>query len=233
LTKHPTIRVLLLEDEPLVRTALQKLLESWPGFEVIAEAATTGASGQLTVNVDPDVVLLSLQNDDDVDLPAIRELARTFSRARVLVLLGECTPELRIRIVQTGARGVVLRNKAAEELRKAIEIVSYTDEVWLDRKSLVQAIRKLGITEPIINPAEESRLALLTGREREVVILVAEGFKNKDIGQRLSISETTVRHHLTTIFSKLNVTSRFELIAFLHRHHFPIPTGSHRSPSTR
>jgi DNA-binding NarL/FixJ family response regulator len=211
-----------VEEEPLVRTALQKLLESWSGFEVIGEVATTEPSSTLLHRFDPDIILLSLQNEDDGHLSAIRELVRTFNRARVLVLVGECAPEFRIRIVRNGARGVVLRNKAAEELRKAMELVRYTDEVWLDRKTMVQAITKLGVTEVIGNRAEESRLALLTNRERQVVILVAEGLKNKDIGHRLSITETTVRHHLTAIFSKLNVTGRFELITFLHRHHFPI-----------
>ena len=221
--EQPIIRILLLEDEALVRAALQKLLESWAGFEVIREAPVKDFTSELNVGSDPDVVLLSLQGEHDTDLDVIQGLARTYSRGRVLVLVGECSVDFRIRIIKMGARGVVLKNKQADELRKAIETVHGSDEVWLDRKSLTHVITQSGLSPALSTAGEDSRLALLTDREREVVSLVAEGFKNKEVGERLFISETTVRHHLTTIFNKLNVSSRFELIAFLHRNRSALP----------
>src|SRR5688572_29289124 len=116
--EQPIIRILLLEDEALVRAALQKLLERWPSFEVIGEASTKDFTTELNAASEPDVLLLSLQGEHGTDLDVIQGLARTYSRARVLVLVGECSVDFRIRIIKMGARGVVLKNKPAEELRK-------------------------------------------------------------------------------------------------------------------
>jgi DNA-binding NarL/FixJ family response regulator len=124
-------------------------------------------------------------------------------------------------MVRLGARGVVRKKKAADELRRAIQKVHEGKEIWLDRTSLASLITVGEANGRERAGRPESRLGLLTEREREVANLVSKGYKNKEVGERLFISETTVRHHLTTVFNKLKVRNRFELIAHLHRHRFP------------
>jgi len=220
------IRILLVEEEALVRTALQKLLQSWEGFEVIGEAGTKDEALELIRHMDPDVILLSLPGGDDADLEIVQDLARASGRARLLVLMGQCAPAARIRVVRMGARGVVEKKKSANELRKALHKICEGDEIWLDRASMTRLIKQGSDSVKDEHGPEASRFALLTDREQEVVAFVVKGFKNREVGERLFISETTVRHHLTTIFAKLSVSSRFELIAYLHRHPFSVSDGT-------
>jgi two-component system nitrate/nitrite response regulator NarL len=137
--------------------------------------------------------------------------------ARVLLLTGVRDPEVHQRAVRVGAMGLVFKEKPPDDLFKAIEKV-YAGEVWLDRSLTARVLTKMVRSNDTkqIEP-ETNKATLLTEREREVVTLVSEGLKNKDIAERLFISETTVRHHLTSIFSKLDVASRFELIILLHQ----------------
>jgi len=212
-----SIRILLVEDESLVRSALEALLSSWPGFQVVGETETNTEVVELVRRLDADVVLLSLGGIQDADLKLVRHLAIVSESVPVLVLMGDCPEEFRIQLIRHGARGVVLRRKPSLELRKAIEKLHQTDEIWLDRTALVSLITAVRPLTPV-ESAESELLPLLTGREREIVSFVIKGLKNKEVGKRLFISETTVRHHLTTIFNKLNISSRFELIAYIHAH---------------
>jgi DNA-binding NarL/FixJ family response regulator len=214
-----TIRILLTVEESLVRTALRTLLSSWPGFEVVGEAATKNDALQLIHHLKPSVVLLSFIVDEQINLQTVHELATASSESRLVVLMGEAEPRFRVETVRQGARGVVLRKKAAGELRKAIEKIHETDEIWLDRASLTSLLTKIApAVEPVVEPNVDANLSLLTEREREVLDLVVQGLRNKEIGGRLFISDITVRHHLTTIFNKLGRSNRFELIASLHGH---------------
>ena len=226
------IRILLVEEEALVRTALQKLLESWAGFEVIGEASSKDETLELINHLDPDVILLSLPGGEDRDLEVVQDRAQASGRARILVLMGQCEPPARIRVVRMGARGVVQKKKSANELRKALHKICEGNEIWLDRTSLTSLITQVADSVDDEHAPEASRFALLTDREREVVAFVVKGLKNREVGERLFISETTVRHHLTTIFNKLSVSSRFELIAYLHRHRFSASEGPGPAPGS-
>ena len=208
------IRILLIEEECLVRAALQKLLESWSEFQVVGDAGTGAEGLELLDRLSPHVVLLTLTDNDAQNLEIIGDFAR--ASAQLLVLVGETLqPAAAAQIVGHGARGVVRKNKAPEELRRAIKKIDEGNEIWLDRASLTTLV-SAGAYRP--DNHTSSSLSLLTQREREVAGLVNKGLKNKEVGERLFISETTVRHHLTTIFNKLEVRNRFELIDHLHRH---------------
>jgi len=211
-----TVRILLMEEEALVRAALQALVASWPGFQIIAEASTKDEAAQQLRRSEPHVIVLSLGGTEDGDLKMVREMAAMSGGAKLLALVGECNQDFRLQIVRYGARGVVLRSKPASELQKAIERIHQTDEIWLDRAALASLITQ-GKPAILLDVNRRGELfSRLTDREREIVMLVTQGLKNKDVGNRLFISETTVRHHLTTIFNKLNISSRFELIAYVH-----------------
>src|SRR5688572_5730847 len=141
-THGNTIRILLTVEESLVRTALRTLLSSWPGFEVVGEAATKNDALQLIHHLKPRVVLLSFSVDADVNLPTVNELATASHESRLVVLMGDTDPTFRIETIRRGARGIVLRKKAAGELRKAIEKICDSEEIWLDRASLTTLIKK-------------------------------------------------------------------------------------------
>lgn len=134
------------------------------------------------------------------------------------MLTGVREAEQHRQAIRHGAMGLVLKEQAPEVLLKAIEKV-YAGEVWLDHAMLTSVLNELalGKAAPPAN-AEARRIAMLTERERDVIALVGEGLKNKQIGDRLAISSTTVGHHLTSIFNKLGVESRLELVIFAHRH---------------
>jgi DNA-binding NarL/FixJ family response regulator len=207
-------RILLVEGECIVRAALQKLLETWPEYEVVGATGNFEDTVELLGRVDPDVILLTLPDDSD-GLDMVRDLVRAAERAQILILLGASVSTLAVDVVKLGARGVVHKNKAPEELRRAIQKVHLGREIWLDRASLASLI-----TVGLRREDSQKYFSALTRREREVVGLVSKGLKNKEVGEGLFISETTVRHHLTTIFGKLDVRNRFELIDYLHRHRF-------------
>ena len=113
--------------------------------------------------------------------------------------------------------GLVLKEQAPEVLLKAIEKV-HAGEIWLDRAMLASVLNEMVAGQVGPANAEATRITTLTERERQVIGLVGEGLKNKQIGVRLSITETTVGHHLTSIFAKLGVESRLEMVLFAHRH---------------
>ena len=220
MSENRRIRILLVEEETLVRAALHKLLESWSEYEVIGEGGSKEEALEMLQRLDPDVILLAVSGDGydlndrlGKDTETVRTLAQAFSRAQILILMGDAPASLATELVRAGARGVVCKNKAPSELRRAIPIVHGGREIWLDRASLATLVTaSSGRVD-----RQNSHLSELTPREREVVFLVTKGLKNKEVGERLFISETTVRHHLTTIFDKLDVRNRFELINHLHR----------------
>jgi DNA-binding NarL/FixJ family response regulator len=132
---------------------------------------------------------------------------------QVLVLTGVRDKELHRQALQLGAMGIVLKDHAAEILIEAIEKVR-AGEVWLDRSMLVAL---LGTSARGDADPERVKIQMLTDREREIICLLAEGLRNKQIGERLFISEITVRHHLTSIFNKLAVSDRVELLIYAYR----------------
>ena len=222
MSENRRIRILLVEEEALVRAALYKLLESWSEYEVVGEAGSREEALEMLQHLDLDVILLAVSGDEFEDTDTVRTLAQASNGAQILILMGEAPSGFATELVRAGARGVVCKNKAPSELRRAIPIVHGGREIWLDRASLATLVTaSSGRVD-----RQNSQLNDLTPREREVVFLVTKGLKNKEVGERLFISETTVRHHLTTIFDKLDVRNRFELINQLHRSGSPVSKES-------
>jgi DNA-binding NarL/FixJ family response regulator len=216
--KEQPIRILLVAEETLVRAALQKLLESWPEYEVVGLTGTKEETIEMLRHVAADIVLLTLGNSNP-DLETVSELAKACDPGRLLVLVGETAPSFAAQLVTFGAKGVFGKHKSPDKLRKALQTVHDGKELWLDRASMTALIN----ATPGRADEHGSRLSKLTDREREVISYVCRGLTNREVGQRLFISETTVRHHLTTIFDKLKLRNRFELIDFLHRHPLVFP----------
>ena len=148
----------------------------------------------------------------------ITELMAAPAEARIIILTGLRDPEAHRQAVLLGAMGIVKKEKAAEVLISAIQRV-HAGEAWLDPSLMAGVLSEMtraGKTRKA--DPETEKIATLTNREREVIALIGEGIKNKEIAERLFISETTVRHHLTSIFAKLGVADRVELLIYAFRH---------------
>jgi two-component system, NarL family, nitrate/nitrite response regulator NarL len=209
------VRIAIADDHQSFRDGLRRLLESEPGFEVVAEAVDGLDASRITHDVHPDVLLL------DVAMPrmgGVEALATLHHEAtRVILLTAAIEPSELLRAIQLGARGVVLKESATRLLIDGIHRVM--DEKYVIGAGVVddrdQAVRHVGAQRP--------RQFGLTSRELEIVAAIVTGDSNRDIADRLSISLQTVKHHLTSIFDKTGVSSRLELALFAIRHGLVTP----------
>jgi len=210
------IRIALVDDHALVLAGLRMLIESQPGLAVVGEASTPDQALALVARERPEIVLLDLDLGGRSGLDLIPELRAGSPGTRIVVLTGVRDSAAHQQAVLEGARGVVLKEMAAEVLIKAIEKV-HAGEAWLNRTMIADVLAELPRAKEKEDP-ERPRIRSLSAREREVLALIGEALSNKRIADRLSITETTVRHHLTSIFSKLGVSDRLELLVYAHRH---------------
>ena len=211
MAKDANIRILIVDDHLLVRTGLRMLIDNEADMTVVGKAATRCEALALAETEKPNVILLDIDLGEENGLDFLAELHDALPNVRVLVLTGLRDIECHRRAARLGAAGVVLKEHAAEVLLKAIKKV-HEGELWLDRSMMGNLLREM--TQGPSIDAEAAKISTLTPREREVVALVGEGLKNRDIGARLFISETTVTHHLSSVFAKLNVSDRLELVIY-------------------
>ena len=162
----------------------------------------------------PDIILLDLVLERENSLDFLPDLIQAAKGARVLVLTGVVDPELHLRAVRLGAMGVLLKTESASRLFTAIRKV-HSGELWLTRSMMATMIAQANILH---RDPEAAKMATLTSRERDVIALVGQGRKNKQIGEALFISEKTVGHYMTSIFDKLGVTDRLELLIYAYQH---------------
>jgi DNA-binding NarL/FixJ family response regulator len=210
-TNPKPIRILIVDDHAIVRAGLRMLIDQNSAMKVVGVAGNRAEALALAASQQPDLILLDILLGDDDGLAFLPELREAVANVRVLVLTGLRSSESKRRAMLAGAMGVVLKEHAAETLIKAIHKV-HEGEVWLDRTMMGSVLEEMTQAQEI--DQEQTKIASLTDREKEVIGLIAEGLKNKQIGQRLFISETTVTHHLTSIFSKLEVSDRLELVIY-------------------
>jgi len=216
-TNAASIRILLVDDHELFLCGLRSMIENEAGLSVVGQAnnRTTALDA---ARLQPDIILLDLDLGNEFSVDFLPDLLRIGVSSRVVVVTGVPDPELQLRAVRLGAMGVVLKVEAASTLFKAIRKV-HAGEVWLNR-SMVATV----MTEFVHMPSkrktdpETAKIASLTERELEVIALLGQGRRNKQIGELLFISEKTVRHYLTSIFDKLEVRDRLELMIYSYRH---------------
>lgn len=218
------IRVLLIADQVVVREGLRMLIESHEELKVVGEVNKSEGVA-VAAREHPDVVVLDLDNNDGSDADLIPHLLNVAQQTRILALTASDDAELHRRAVQLGAIGLVLKGNSARVLIRAIRKIGF-GEAWLDRTMMADVLTEL--LHPRLREKEEdpeaAKIATLSEREREVIGLVGEGLKNKEIAKRLFISEATVRHHLTSIFAKLEVSDRLSLVIYTYRHGLVLPS---------
>jgi two-component system nitrate/nitrite response regulator NarL len=212
------IRVLIIDAHPIMREGLRLILQNHPQLQLVGEAGERMEALALAAREQPAVILLNLLLNEEAGLEVIPELLLAAQQAHLLVVTGATDPEEHYHAVRLGAMGVVLKDQEPQTLIRAIERV-HAGEVWLEQTMTVRLLGELlrgGKTER--TDPETAKLARLTAREREVITLIGAGLKNKQIASQLFISEVTVRHHLTSIFSKLEVADRLELAMYAYQY---------------
>lgn len=216
-TVATAIRVLIADDHPVVRVGLRNMLQADPQMQVVGEARDGVEALNQVRTLQPDILLLDLAMPKMPGMDALRELTTDTTNTRTIVLTGLIDKRQILEALQLGARGVVLKDVALEHLSACIRAVMQ-GQYWLDGRpvqNLVQVLRDLAAqTAP-----PPRRTFGLTARELEVVTLITEGCTNKDIAKTFTISEETVKRHLTNIFNKLGVGNRLELALFALNHH--------------
>ena len=207
------IKVVVADDQPLYRMGVVKLLEAEEDLALVAEA-TNGMEAILAIERhQPDVLLLDLKMPVMDGLQALSEIGKRRLDARVIVMISNDEREKAVRAVRLGARGILFKDADPALLPKSIRKV-YAGEVWIDNPILSQALESL-LTRPQAPPVPaETRDKKLSAREMEVVRCVAMGLRNKEVADKLGVSEATVKNHLTSIYTKLGVGDRLELILY-------------------
>ena len=217
LPKNP-VRIVILDSHTLFRAGLRYILNDQAGMQVVGEAGSLSEGLELVTSLKPDIILVELNLTDRPEVDILSALVQAAQGARLILVTGISDPKLLQGAVEDGVVGVIYKTQAPETLIKAIEKV-HQGEVWLERSLIANVLSRLSRNQPAskADPEEES-INRLSEREKEVVKLIGKGLKNKRISTELCISETTVRHHLTSIYNKLGVTDRLELLVYAHRY---------------
>jgi DNA-binding NarL/FixJ family response regulator len=211
-TCSPSTRLLLVDSHALTREAFGCLFHTWQDHRVVL-AGTLEDGVAHAAATRPDIILLHLHHEGP-GIDAIPPLLLAAGpEARLLLISDTADPDLHRRAVRLGASGIVGTDRPAETLLKAIDQVRQ-GEVWMERRLVADLIA----AAPPRPDGDQARIGSLTPREREVVRLLCEGLRNKQIAERLAVTDVTIRHHLTSVFSKLGVSDRLGLLLYASKH---------------
>jgi two-component system, NarL family, nitrate/nitrite response regulator NarL len=213
--ERPSIKVLIADDHAFFRDGLRKLLEgAADDISVVGEASNGNECIKMLGKLKPDILLLDLRMPEKDGLAVLTEVNFESLPTRVIVLTAAEDDRDVIRAMRLGARGVVLKQSASDLLLKSIRQV-HEGEIWLDNRMTAEVIDAF---KKSAESGQRHEKPLLSDREKEVVQLVVEGFRNREIGEKLFISEQTVKNHLHNIFDKLGVSDRLELALYAIHH---------------
>jgi DNA-binding NarL/FixJ family response regulator len=213
------IRIVVADDHPIFRDGLCKLLALEEDFEVVAQAQDGRQVLDVLQQHEPDILLLDLKMPGLDGLQTLQRLQVMKGKTRVIVLTASDDKNEFVQAMKLGTSGIVLKQTATELLIKSIRKV-HAGEIWLDSHTTAAVIRQFVANDEIPQPAapvaapRDRERSPLSQREREIVALVAQGFKNKEMAEKMFISEQTVKNHLHNIFDKLGVSDRLELALY-------------------
>ncbi|MFZ0637608.1 MAG: response regulator transcription factor [Candidatus Acidiferrales bacterium] len=210
----PAVRILVADDHAIFRDGLRKLLEGSDDVTIVGEASNGAECVKMLAKLKPDILLLDLRMPEKDGLGVLEEINFDSMATRVIVLTAAEDDRDVVRAMRLGARGVVLKQSASDLLLKSIRKVN-DGEIWLDNRMTAEVIDAFKKSS---EAGQRREKPLLSDREKEIVQLVAQGFRNREIGEKLFISEQTVKNHLHNIFDKLGVSDRLELALYAIHH---------------
>jgi len=216
----PAIRVLIADDDSLFRDGLANLVAAQKDLQVVGTIDSAATANEQIRQVRPDIVLLGWPAANPASQRIFAAIQEGKLATRIIMMISDDGKEDFVEAIRLGCSGIVPKRTSTELLLKSIRKV-HGGEIWLDRISTADVIRRLakkgsGNGAPRQGLREQG--AALSVREREIVGLIAQGFKNKDMAERLFISEQTVKNHLHNIFDKLGVSDRLELALYAIHH---------------
>ena len=209
-----TVRVALVDDQPLVREGLRRILHPTEGFEIVAECADGSEVEETVASTRPDVIVLDIRMRDVDGIEAIRRLRARGDATPILVLTTFDDDEYLSGALRAGASGFQLKDAPGEELIRATRAVAEGDG-WLD-PAVTARVLDAYRTSRARDGAARRRIEQLTAKEREVLELVATGATNNEVAERLVVSEATVKSHIGHIFTKLDLRDRAAAIVFAY-----------------
>lgn len=209
------IRVLLVDDHEIVRLGLMTLINDQENTEVVGEAGTAMEAVRAVERLRPDVVLMDIRMPGEGGIEATRQITTKYPETRVVMLTSFADDELVVRAIRAGAVGYVLKQVGNEELLRAISATA-RGEALLDPATTARLLSRVRETE---RKADEDAFRDLSARELDVLVELARGKTNAEIGKILNLSEKTVRNYVSTILEKLNLTNRIELATYAVEHH--------------
>ncbi len=209
------VRVLIADDHPIVREGLRRLLSLEEDVEIVGEAGDGESTVSMVEKLDPDVVLLDLRMPGMDGFAALQRMQKLGKKTRVIVLTASEDKNEFVQAMKLGCSGIVLKQTAADLIIKSIRKV-HAGEIWLDSHTTAAVMRQFASPSDVGAPSSMRARdrSPLSHREREIVALVAQGYKNKEMAEKMFISEQTVKNHLHNIFDKLGVSDRLELALY-------------------
>jgi two-component system nitrate/nitrite response regulator NarL len=211
------IRIVVADDHPVVRSGVKGMLENEHGFEVVGEAEDGDTAITQTIELEPDILLLDLAMPRLPGLEALRAIMSKSPRVKIIMLTSTISSQQVIEALQIGARGIVLKDAASGDLASSLRAV-LSGDYWIGGARVANLMSKLNELMKQAAAVPERKTYGLTPRELEVVTCIVEGCSNKDVAKQFTISEETVKRHLSNIFDKTGVSTRLELALFAIAH---------------
>jgi two-component system, NarL family, nitrate/nitrite response regulator NarL len=211
------IDILIADDHPIFRGGLRALIETERGFKLAGEAVDGEQAVAFTREFKPHILLLDLAMPKLSGLDVVKELSPPPPiETRIIILTAAIDDGQIAEALRLGARGIILKDTATQLLIKAVRCV-VNGEFWVGRGNVEGLVAALQMAHTM-QPEDPVKKFALTAREMEVLTAIVEGYSNKEIAKRYTISEQTVKHHLSSIFSKVGVSNRLELALFSVHH---------------
>ena len=216
----PKLRLVVADDHALMRRGICDLLETEPGWEIVAQAVNGREAVDAVARTRPDVLVIDLAMPELNGLTAAREILRSFPRVEIVLLTMHNTDQTIREVLECGARGYVLKSDAEQDLIAAVKAVSQGKPFFTP--SVAEVVLK-GYLRQNARPETPERMQELTNREREVVQLLAEGKGNKEVAVAMKVSVKTVEAHRSNINRKLSIRSTSELVRYAVRNAIVAP----------
>lgn len=215
-----TIRVLLADSQPIVLCGVRAALAQHSTVEIVGEATDGMELIDKTVHLDPDIVLMDLKLPRVDGLTAIRSIHTRAPRSKMILFASTDSREEFVDAMKLGCSGVLLKEGPLNLIEKSILKV-HSGEIWLDANTTAAVIRQFATPLSVenqnsapMNAKAGRERTQLSQREREIIVLIAQGYKNKEIAEKMFITEQTVKNHLHNVFDKLGVSDRLELALY-------------------